>query len=84
MDNGDEPVRVPGDVKDHVAVQVIGILKRAANFLKIVPTDPSTILTHASISFAASGYCFIASLKCLRVTRNTYRENFTICEVVKR
>jgi len=40
VDNGDKPITVPSDVKDQVAIHVIGILKHAANFLKIVPADP--------------------------------------------
>ena len=40
MDNGDKPVTVPSDVKDHVAIHLIGILKHDANFVKIVPADP--------------------------------------------
>jgi len=40
VDNGDQPVTVPSDVKDHIAIDVIGILKHAANFVKIVPADP--------------------------------------------
>lgn len=40
VDNGDKPVTVPSDVKDHVTLDVIRILKHAANFVKIVPADP--------------------------------------------
>jgi len=39
VDNGDKPITVPSDVEDHVAIDAIGILKHAANFLKIVPAD---------------------------------------------
>ena len=39
VDNSDEPVTVPSDVKDHVAIYVVGILKHGANFVKIVPAD---------------------------------------------
>jgi hypothetical protein len=55
VDDGDKPVTVPSDVEDHVAIHVIGILEHAAHFVKTVPADPSTIPTHALISFAASG-----------------------------
>jgi len=40
VDNGDQPVAVPSDIKNHVAIYVIGIVKHAANFVKIVPADP--------------------------------------------
>lgn len=40
VDNGDKPITVPSDVKGHVAIHVIGILKHDANFVKIVPADP--------------------------------------------
>jgi len=40
VDNGDQPVPVSSDVKDHVAIHGIGVLKHAANFVKIVPADP--------------------------------------------
>lgn len=39
VDNGDKPIAVPPDVKDYVAIHVVGILKHAANFVKIVPAD---------------------------------------------
>src|SRR5580704_7583257 len=51
---------------------------------KLCQRTPSTIATHALISFAASGYSCMASLKCLRVTMCTDQWYFTICEVVKR
>ena len=35
-----EPVPVPSDVKDYVAIHMIGILKHSANLVKIVPADP--------------------------------------------
>ena len=40
VDNGDQPVTVPSDVKGHISIDVIGILKHAANFVKIVPANP--------------------------------------------
>ena len=39
VNDGDKPVTVPSDVKDYVAIHVIGILEHAANFVKIVPAD---------------------------------------------
>ena len=39
VDDGDKPVPVLSDVKDHVAIDKIGILKHAAHFRKIVPAD---------------------------------------------
>src|SRR5208283_10757 len=51
---------------------------------KLCHRTPSTIATHALISFAASGYSCMASLRCLRVTMCTGLCYFTICEVVKR
>src|ERR1700730_17775969 len=51
---------------------------------KLCHRTPSTIATHALISFAASGYSCMASLRCLRVTMCTDQSYFTICEVVKR
>jgi len=38
VDDGDEPVPVLSDVKDHVATDRIGILEHAAYFRKIVPS----------------------------------------------
>lgn len=40
VDNGNKPIAVPSDVKNYVAIHIIGILKHAAHFVKIVPTDP--------------------------------------------
>jgi len=37
MDDSDKPVPVLPDVKDHVAIHRIGILKHAAHFRKIAP-----------------------------------------------
>jgi len=39
VDDGDKPVPVLSDVKDHVAIHRIGVLKHAAQFRKIVPPD---------------------------------------------
>ena len=39
VDDGDKPVLILSDVKDHVIIHKIGILKHAANFRKIVPPD---------------------------------------------
>jgi hypothetical protein len=44
---------------------------------------PLTITTPALISFAASGYCCMASYRCLRVTICTTKSYFTRCEGVK-
>jgi hypothetical protein len=55
VDNCDQPIAVASDVKDHVAIDVISILKHAANFVKIVPADPLDNAHPALISFAASG-----------------------------
>src|SRR5437016_7635550 len=51
---------------------------------KLCHRTPSTIATQALISYAASGYSCMASLRCLRVTMCTAQCYFTICEVVKR
>ena len=46
VDDGDKPVPVSSDIKDHLVVHGIGILKDTANFREIVPaygldnTDP--------------------------------------------
>jgi hypothetical protein len=39
VDHGDQPVPILPDIKDHVAVYRIGILKNTANFPKITPTN---------------------------------------------
>ena len=39
MDDRDQPVPIVPDVKDHVTIHIVGILKHAANFRKIVPPD---------------------------------------------
>lgn len=39
VDDGDKPVPVLSDIKDHVAIHRIGVLKHPANFRKIVPPD---------------------------------------------
>lgn len=39
MDDGNEPVPVVSKIKDHIIILKIGVLKRAANFHKIVPPD---------------------------------------------
>jgi hypothetical protein len=39
MNNGDKPVSVMSDVEDHISIHRIGTLKRAANFVNIVPSD---------------------------------------------
>lgn len=39
VDDGDESVPVLSDVKDHVAIDKIGVLKHAAHFREIVPAD---------------------------------------------
>src|SRR6267142_3477458 len=48
---------------------------------KLCHRTPSTVATHALISFAASGYSSMASLTCLRVTTCNGQWYFTICEV---
>ena len=58
VDNGDKPVPVLSDVKDHVANHGIGILKHAANFRKIVPPDRLDN-GHPSFDF----------VRCIRVAR---------------
>jgi hypothetical protein len=50
VNDGDKPVTVPSDVKDYVAIHVIGILEDAANFVKIVPAD-SLDDTHPRFDF---------------------------------
>ncbi len=40
VDSSDKPITVPPDVKDHVAIDLVDILKHAANFVKIVPANP--------------------------------------------
>ena len=39
VDDGDEPVTILSDVKDHVVIHMISILEHPANFRKIVPPD---------------------------------------------
>ena len=39
VDDSDKPVPILSDVKNHVVIHKIGILKHAANFRKIVPPD---------------------------------------------
>jgi hypothetical protein len=39
VDHGDKPVPIPPDVKDHVVIDRICILKDAPNFREIVPPD---------------------------------------------
>ena len=39
VDDGYQPVSVAPDVEDHVAIDKVGILEHAANFLKIAPAD---------------------------------------------
>jgi hypothetical protein len=39
VDHRDKPVPVSSDVKDHVVIHGIGVLKDAANFRKIVPAN---------------------------------------------
>jgi hypothetical protein len=39
VDGRDKPVPTVSDVKDHVTIHRVGILKRAANFFKIVPPN---------------------------------------------
>jgi len=39
MDDGDKPVPIVPNVEDYVALDKIGILKRAANIVKTVPAD---------------------------------------------
>jgi hypothetical protein len=39
VDNSDKPIAVPSDVKDDVAIHVIGSLEHATHFRKIVPPD---------------------------------------------
>jgi hypothetical protein len=39
VDDGDKPVPVLSDVKDHVAIHGIGVLKHAEHFRKIVPPN---------------------------------------------
>jgi hypothetical protein len=41
VDDGDKPVPILSDVKDHVVIHMIGVLKYPANFRKIVPSDRS-------------------------------------------
>src|SRR5580700_5130400 len=50
---------------------------------KLCHRTPLTITAHALISFAASGYCCMASYRCLCVTICTTRLYFTRCEGVK-
>lgn len=38
-DDGDKPVPILSDVKEHVIIHKIGILKHAANFRKLVPPN---------------------------------------------
>jgi len=39
VDDSDKPITVPSDVKDDVAIHLIGILKHAPHFREIVPPD---------------------------------------------
>src|SRR5271167_4393933 len=50
VDDGDKPIPVPSDVKDHVAINVIRILKHAADFVKVTPPD-SLDDTHPRFDF---------------------------------
>jgi len=50
VNNGDKPITVPSDVKDHVAVHIIGIPKQTAKFVKIVPAG-SLDDTHPCFDF---------------------------------
>src|SRR5882762_4671816 len=58
----------------HVPVDMVSVAEHEPNIRKIVQSNTSAVATHALISFAASGYTCMASLRWLRVT---------ICEVVK-
>jgi len=83
VDNGDKPITVPSDVKDHVAIHVIGILKHAANFLKIVPADPLDD-THPRFDFGRRiRIAFHRFAEVLSRNDEHLQEYFTICEVVK-
>jgi len=39
VDDGDKPVPLVTDVKDHIAIHRVGILERVANFREIVPSN---------------------------------------------
>lgn len=39
VNDGDEPVPIAPDVKDHVTVHSISVLERAANIIEIVPAN---------------------------------------------
>ncbi len=39
VDDGDKPVPILSDVKDHIVIHMIGILKHPANVRKTVPPD---------------------------------------------
>jgi hypothetical protein len=39
VDDGDKPVSILPDVEDHIAIDIIGIFKHAANFQKVMPPD---------------------------------------------
>jgi hypothetical protein len=39
VDDGDKPISILSEVEHYVPVDIIGILKQAANFRKIVPSN---------------------------------------------
>jgi hypothetical protein len=39
MDNGNEPITVPQNIEDHIAIHEISLRKHAAQFRKVVPPD---------------------------------------------
>jgi len=73
MHDRDEPVAIPPDVEDDVAIDSIRILKDVSTSKKLRHRTASTTLAHAMISSAASGYCAMTSARCLRVTICTPR-----------
>ena len=68
VDDRDQPVPIVPDVKDHVIIHIVGILKHAANFGKIMPTH-GLDNAHPRCNFARRIWVFLDRLAQM-LTRN--------------
>jgi hypothetical protein len=84
MDDGDQPVSIVPDVKDHVVIDMVGILQHRANFCKIVPSDCFDD-AHPNFDLVRRIRVFPDRFTQMLTRHNMHwiQEYFTNCEVVE-